>query len=489
MNRRHFLHASAATLASTAASTAAPAKAGALSGIQIAPFSLLDEGIEACLDFLQETARINALFLYSQDYHIGEYHFNVLAKDHPKPPRDPRGRELPRLWVRLPKEPFKGLPLQHPDPDPSLEYGNRDLFKELVEPCRERGIKLYPRILEAGMRRAKHIPGYESVATVDLDGNPGGGPCWNHPAYRDWVRITIEQIMRRYDVDGLQYGAERTGQLSDVLFRGDKVECFCEHCVKRNRERGIDAEAAKEGYRELETVMKRVGDGSLPADGIFARVMRVFMRRPEVLAWNQSWFESDDEIQKMVCQTAKAERPDADVGQHVDHQRSSWDLFYRASISYADMAGHNDFIKPILYHDIMGVRLKEWVIERMRSLVLAEFSNDQALELFYTVFGLDPAAEPSFDRLDPDGMSPDYVRRETTRCVDAVDGKAKVYPGIGIDVPHYVPGGKEVRISPPEKLTESVRLALAAGADGVIASREYDEMTRPSLEAFGAGLG
>ena len=34
-------------------------------GIQIAPVSLLDEGIDRCLDLLQDTAAINCLMLYS----------------------------------------------------------------------------------------------------------------------------------------------------------------------------------------------------------------------------------------------------------------------------------------------------------------------------------------------------------------------------------------------------------------------------------------
>ena len=34
----------------------------------------------------------------------------------------------------------------------------------------------------------------------------GVGPCWNHPDYREWIRITIDQMMRQYPLDGLQYG-------------------------------------------------------------------------------------------------------------------------------------------------------------------------------------------------------------------------------------------------------------------------------------------
>ena len=66
--------------------------------------------------------------------------------------------------------------------------------------------------------------------------------------------------------------------------------------------------------------------------------------------------------------------------------------------------------------------------------------------------------------------------------------KALVYAGIGIDVPWYVPNGMEPRPSDPDQLTAAVERAFDAGADGVLASREYDEMRITSLEAFGAGV-
>ena len=70
----------------------------------------------------------------------------------------------------------------------------------------------------------------------------------------------------------------------------------------------------------------------------------------------------------------------------------------------------------------------------------------------------------------------------------AVENKAKVYAGIGIDIPWYVPNGMEARPSDPQQLTTAVRRALDAGADGVLASREYNEMRLSSLEAFGRGI-
>ena len=460
-----------------------------LSGIQISPQNFFDEGIERCLDFIQEHAAIDSLFCYSQSYHMGSRPTHVLATDHPSPPAKQEGRELPFLWMKLPKAPFKGLSVQHEDTDPSLEFADRDLFNELVEPCRKRGIKVYARILEAGMRRAARIPGYTRVEALDMDGDPSHGPCWNHPDYRNWVRITIDQMMKLYPLDGLQYGAERVGTMSEVLFRGIKPACFCKHCQKRNRAKGIDVERARAGYRKLYELMLSVSSGNeKPSDGVFATVLRILMRYPETLAWYNEWLMADEEIQIMVYETAKAIRPDADVGQHVDHQRSSWDIFYRAAVSYEDMAKHNDFVKPILYHDILGPRLQEWVIDRMQQRILADMSKDLALELFYNLFGLDSGNEPGYKQLATRGLSPDYVYRETKRCIEGVNGQAKVYSGIGFDVPTYVPDGMKKFPSHPETTYQATRRAIEAGAAGVVASREYEEMTLPNLKAFGRAV-
>ena len=162
MNRRKFIYSNAAIAAVSLAgqsSIGQPGKKSLLSGIQCNPIDFLDEGIERCLDFMVEHAAINAIFCYSQTYHLGTAPLNVLAKDHPVQPRDPSARILPYQWMKFPQNAFDDLVLQHEGPRPEAEYNDRDIFKELVEPCRSRGIRVYARILEADNRRADRIPG------------------------------------------------------------------------------------------------------------------------------------------------------------------------------------------------------------------------------------------------------------------------------------------------------------------------------------------
>ena len=512
MKRRDFVKAAAAAaIAPQGAIALEPKRREPLSGIQIAPFSILDEGIDRCLDTLQAKAAVNALFIYSQSYYPG-YNKppNVMATDHGVPVRDMRKRKLPALWVKHSTKAFADQPVQHQKVTSDFEYGDRDLFQEIREPSKKRDIALYARILEADARRGALIPGYEKALTIDHEGRQGHGPCWNNPNYREWVYRTIRELVTNYDLDGLQYGAERTGPLSHVLFRGLTPTCFCRHCETRNRDLGIDATRAKEGFAKLYELMNAVstsaavvGEATSPRskskqgtrdlvhykspilDGVLSSVMRIIYQHPEVLSWDYQWFQADEEICSKVHQIAKSIRPKIDSGRHVDHQRSSWDFFFRSAMSYEQMAQNADFIKPIVYHDPMGPRLRWWVLDRMKDRILNDLSLEQSLQLFYGLFGHDASKQPNLHNLDAKGLSAEYVFRETRRCKQSVGNKAKVYAGIGIDVPWYVPDGMERRPSDPDQLTAAVHRAFDADADGVLASREYDEMRMSSLEAFG----
>jgi len=495
-NRRNFIRKTAAAgaglclvppLASWASMPMPKAfNKNSLVSIQMGPHSLYDEGIPQVLDFLKEKAAMNSVMVYSHTYYgVDRKPTRVLAHDHGVQPRDLNKRNLRMSWVNHNEKFFKDTIVRHQQPDSSMEYHNRDLFKDLRKPADERGMKVYIRMLEAGANRSPHIKNYDKVMVEDVYGKPGGGPCWNNPDYRNWVYGTMEDIFTNYDVDGLQYGAERTGPLSMVWFRGETPACFCEHCRTRNSEKGIDPERAREGYKLMHEYMQKVEAGEDDrTDTVMVNLWKYLQQYPEILAWNYQWFQADEEIQREMYSRIKKVKPGALLGRHVDHQRSSWDIFYRSAINYADMAGYADFIKPIMYHDIYGPRLRHWVIEEWQKRAFNDFSHEQTLEFFYEMMGYSPAAQVPLDRLEVEGMGPAYVYDETKRCVDSVKGKCDVVAGIGIDVLWHR-GGQQPFHSDPLRLQQTVYKAVEAGASGLLASREYDEMRHSSLKAFG----
>jgi hypothetical protein len=458
-------------------------------GIQMAAHSMFDEGIEPVLDFLSGEAEINTVMIYSHTYYgIGNKPYQVLAKDHLKPPRDLNNRKLPAVWVKHNESAFKNTKLRHATADKSIEYADRDIFKDILKPARQRNMKVFVRMLESGGGHDESkIKNYDLVRVVDVYGNRSNIACWNNPDYQNWLFATMEDMFRSYELDGLQYGAERTGPLSNLLFKGEIPSCFCNYCQEKNKSRGIDPERAKEGYRLLYEYIKKVETGTADrSETVMTNIWRYLQMYPEILGWNYQWFQTDEENQQQIYDRIKAIDSKIVVGRHVDHQRSSWDPFYRSAVTYEQMTKSADFIKPILYHDVYGPRLRWWVVENWQKHMFNDFTRDETLNYLYKSMGYSPEAQIPLDELAVQGMGPEYVYDEVKRCVNGIKDGTKVVAGIGIDVMwHGLNGNAQPYPSDPIELQKAVFKAIEAGASGLLASREYDEMRFSSLRAFG----
>jgi hypothetical protein len=313
-------------------------------------------------------------------------------------------------------------------------------------------------------------------------------PCWNNPDYRGYLLGTMRDMFETYPLDGLQYGAERPTPMTDVIFKGKGFICFCEHCQARGKKEGIDVARAREGGKMLYELVTALREGKAHTpDGVLPEFLAVLLKYPELLAWERMWHESGNEVHKLWYDQLKAIRPQADIGRHVDHRQSSWDLFYRAGSRYQDMPEHADFIKPILYHDILGPRLQANYLEPLQQGLLKELPLPQSLNLFYAWFGLSQETEPNLSKL-AEGLSPEYVYRETKRAVAGAAGRAAVYSGIGLDIPKGGGWGTDVWQSDPDEVYLVVRKAFDAGAAGIVASREYEEITTSSLRVVGRAV-
>ena len=339
-------------------------------GIQLGTHSLLAEGIEWVLDFLKEKGEIDTLITYSHSYYGAFNRPDSVLADHGKGIISYKYRNFPKVWVNHNAEYFKGLLLKHEKPSKEYDFYGRDAFTEMRKPLDQRGMKVYVRLFEPWAKDGiGHIENYDKVLTLDIDGNPGKGPCWNNPDYQAWIFATVKDVFTNYEIDGIQYGAERVGPLSELLFKNEKTNCFCEHCTKKNVAAGIDPERAKAGFREIEKLIKGAYENDIPKDGVLISLMNIVFRYPEVLSWEGNFYDGGEEINKGISREIKAINSNIEVGRHVDHQQSSWDPIYRAMVPYGRMADYNDFIKPILYHDIFAIRLRYWYIERISKLI------------------------------------------------------------------------------------------------------------------------
>lgn len=496
MPRREFLKRAVAagalcSAAPAALAQAAPGKKTApFVGIHIAAHSFYDEGFDHCLDFLQETAAVNALFISSNYYYGAMVRPKELMGDHGVPIRDNKGRKLSRIYFKYDDARYRDTSLRHQATDPAADYAGREIFADLAEPARQRGLKLFERMYEPTSQALKaHIKNGEKVLTLDLAGKPANKPCWNHPEFRAWTVASIRDLFLTYPLDGIQYEAERVGPLSSLLYGGGQPTCFCEHCVKQGRERGLDVQRVRSGFQTLWDFMQSVKSGSPRAsDGTFVTVLRVLMEFPELLSWEHAQLAANEEIHKQIYEAVKAIRPTAQVGRHVDQMQSSADLIYRAAMPPARMAETCDFIKPILYHEIFGPRVRGWVVDALKKGPLAELTEEQSLSLYYAFVGYNPATEPKLDELEAKGLSAEYVHRETRRFVDDVQGRCAIYSGIGTDIPKGGGWGNKAWASDPDSIYRATKRVFDAGAKGIVICREYEENRRESLQAIGRAV-
>jgi hypothetical protein len=460
-----------------AAETPAPAAhKAAMVAIATSPAPFAKQDLDKLLDDLQQRAGVTAIFPFMYT------HGNVRAG---LPADGFRGGNyaIPHM------EYYKETGLTYEDMR-GTEFGDVDVLARLIPATHKHGMKTFAWIIEDNKRPA--IPHWEPLYSVDFhgrrsDGHPGG-PCYNNPLYRAWLLGLVEDYSRSYEIDGIMWGSERQGGLFNALgafHNGAKadpgrVTCFCEFCVKKAREKGIDADRARRGFGELETYVRNGRAGQRPRDGYFVAFWRLLLKYPELLAWDNFWVTSRHEFQADVYHKIKSIKPSIVVGWHT-WQNLSFSPFHRAEEDFAEITGYSDFIRPVPYSNCAGERMKTFV-DSTHGNIFGDVPPDQTLELLYRLLDYQ---EAPYDKVASTGFSADYVLRETKRALEAVAGSAtQVWPGIDIDVP--VPAGTSQCTT--ESVKQEVLAVFKAGAPGVFLSRNYVEMKPENLAGAGAAL-
>jgi hypothetical protein len=484
IDRREFIRLSAAgalglgllSPAGAADQPPVPAKPRTpLVGIQLGAAPLAHD-LDRVLDDVRQRAGVNALFpfIYS--------HINTWAG---MPAAGFRGGNFARPHMEY----YRDTLLTYEDMR-APEFGDLDLLERLLPAARQRGMKTFAWILEDNVRPP--VAHWESLYEIDFHGRRTerhpSGPCYNNPHYRGFLLGLVEDYARSYAIDGIMWASEREGGLLNALgayhngARADpgQATCFCEFCQEKARTQGIDVARARAGFGELEAFVRNGRAGRRPRDGYYVSFWRILLNHPELLAWENLWIRSREEVQAAIYRQVKSVNPALTVGWHLWHN-VSFSPFHRAEEDYAGMTAWSDFLKPVLYSNCGGERIASFIAST-RQNVFGDLPADQTLAFLY--HALDYAEAP-YERVTAAGLSPDYVRRETRRTLAGVAGTAtQVWPGIDIDVP-VGPGASRCT---PGSVKQTVMAAFNGGAHGVLLSRSYSEMNPENLAGAGAAL-
>ncbi len=486
VSRRKFLGSSALVAGSAALNKFSITKAQQASpimmGIQVGAVSFVDEGTEKVLDNFQQMGAINTLFLATFTYGRG------IAG------RQPRGNQLPDHGKQEYDDNFRGgnYATPHPQyygntsikPERAPDHPNYDVLADVLPAARRRNIKVVP-WFEDVFR--SDVPGLDRALEVTVHGRPGSRPCLRNPNMRNFWLGMVEDYLRSYEVDGLMWGSERQGPLNNALgaSHGGKpnpgsVGCFCNYCRDAGQKEGIRIERARDGYLALERWIEAQRQGQRPTDGAFVTFWRILTEYPEVLGWERLWNEGLRDTYRDMYRRAHEIAPSKPIGWHIWHT-NSFAPFYRAEQNYAEFSKNSDFLKVVIYNNSGGPRMRQY-INNVNSTLFADLTPEQTLEFTYRVQQY-PNEKP-LDRIALEGLTADYVLRETRRAVAGVTGQTKIWPGIEIDIPT----GANEKKTQPEDVYKAVQAAFKGGAQGVILSRKYSEMKLDNLRAAGRAV-
>lgn len=479
MNRREFV------AGAIAAAVPAQAAANKMIGIQVGAASFVDEGVTKPLDLFQEAASINTLFVATFTYGRG-----IAGRQVPGQPLPDHGKQ------QYDTDTFKGGSYTRVRPQyyrdtvirdfRAPDFGDYDVLETVLPEARKRGMKTICWFEDVW---SPSVPNIAAAQEKRLDGSNASTLCFNNPNYRNWLLGAVEDYARSYEIDGIMWGSERQGAFSNALGAShggsgsnpNRVTCFCSHCERKAKDRGIDPVRARAGFAELAKFVTAARAGNRPVDGYYVTLWRLMLRYPELLAWEMLWTDSLRETYAAMYAKVKSIKPAVGVGWHIWHN-NSFNPIYRAEQDLSELTKYSDFLKMVMYHNCGGERMASY-IQSVGHTIYADVPAQELLEFHYRV--LNYGAEKGMAEIPKTGLSADYVYREAKRAREALNGtKTQLWPGIDIDIPTGAANSK----STPDGTRDAVLAALRAGADGVLLSRKYSEMKLANLRGAGDAI-
>ncbi|MEM9249904.1 MAG: hypothetical protein AAGB05_14555, partial [Pseudomonadota bacterium] len=174
-------------------------------------------------------------------------------------------------------------------------------------------------------------------------------------------------------------------------------------------------------------------------------------------------------------------KPDLPFGLNV-WNRNHFNLFRRAQWPWAEQTLYADWVKPITYqHQAGEVWAKE--LSFFCKTILRDFEPGEATHALFRILGFD---EAPFDKIISTGMDPDtYVTGQCAAALKGVDGRAKVYMGIGVDAPR---SREDTAKMTKDIAYRSVHATYRAGGHGIVLSPNYASMHLTHLDGVGEAL-
>ncbi len=457
-------------------------------GIQLSPISFIDEGVETVLDTLQERVGVNVLMLGTVSW-LGLKSGRSISyqldgwPDHGVPePFAMRGGAYfdpdPRYYAKTLIKDYKAK---------DSEMAGRDILSMVIPEARKRGMKVFIELMEPFFKYAGHgsvntveIPNLAQCLEVDVFGRFGSEPSTSNPDYRRWIMSMVEDQVRNYDLDGVMWCNERRSPL-DQMIAGQTPGDFGEGARREALERGIDVERVRLAFKDVYAFFQKARAGEPFVDGAFTEFLRVLLANPEVLIWERFWLERNKDLDRELYGLVKWCNPNLSFGLNV-WNRNHFNPLRKAQWPWEEQTMYADWVKPITYQHQSGLIYANEMTDFHRT-ILRDFTPQELTPLMYKLLGL---SEAPWDEVVQRGMDPDsYVYGQCEDALRGVNGKAKVYMGVGVDAPRT---REDQAVCTPDIVRRSVLASYRAGGHGVVFAPNYASMKLTNLDGAAEAL-
>ncbi|MDB5031204.1 hypothetical protein [Mucilaginibacter sp.] len=455
-----------------------------INALQVGANSFVEEGVDNVLDILQNRGSINTIFLNTFTYGTGLASRMITGNPFPDHgPQEPDKNFHGGNYAIPHAKYYKNTVLKDTQ---SPEYGDRDIVAEVLKASKKRGMKVFATIED---QWRNDVPGIDECREIDLLGRKAVTLCLFNPNVREFWTALATDTCTSYDVDGIVVFNERNGPLLNALGAShivtnidpSKSTCFCNYHQQEAKKYNINFERAKEGYHKLDEFAKAALKDQRPSDGYYVEFQRIMLEYPEIVAWDKLFDIGKHQIVDDVYKAVKAIGKKQLVGLHIEHV-NSFNPFFRATRDYENLAQRVDFLKVVMYNNVGGERYARF-IHNIASTIFKDVPPEELMRFNNHLLGYSEK-EAALDKLAMEGLSADYVFRETQRAIAGVKGKCPILPGIDIGIPV----GKKSHQQTPDDVYNATLAAYKAGANGVILSRKYSEMKLEQIDAAGRAI-
>jgi hypothetical protein len=330
------------------------------------PWDLHDEGADRILETLQDSVGCNAVYMTAlmhyekRPLHDNYYPHNPVRKRY-------LAEDAVAYWQPHP-EMYKNSRIKPATSRRDFLKGT-DWIQVLVDAAKKAGMKVGIAMSHTPLSTERGLEEFQDSIQRDVYGNllprfvPGRSNtfhaqqlCWNSPDARIYIQALFRDIATHYELDMCQVsnflffaGHPELHPLLGVTLGG----CFCEHCEREAKAKGLDWGAIKRTVRRYADVMMR---NSLEANEDWLLMQRgnssdtmLLLENPEIYQWLQFRCESITNYFKELSEAIHDARPGIDF-----RFNTNWRQGEYIGLDVTRVAPYVDSIRSTNYEEQTG---------------------------------------------------------------------------------------------------------------------------------------